>query len=126
MTGSNASAFSAETAMQLGRALSRTGILGFTSEILTPEGDPRFHLYGASTGNLAAVIDGVSRSTGGASTRGMIDGADGSVRQDEARLLSIAEGIEQYLSCAYDDRQFIWATADEFGNEVMDVAQCCW
>ncbi|WP_223845944.1 YcaO-like family protein [Corynebacterium spheniscorum] len=80
-------------------------------------------IYAASVGNLAAVLDGVHNSTRGASTWGTIDGAGGAFNQEDARLLSIAEGVERYASCVYDEAQFIWATARELGSEAVDLTQ---
>lgn len=116
-----ATMFSADVAARLDRAVARTRVVGVTTELPVPEGDPRFHVFAASNGDLTAVLDGVARSSGGASTRGTIDGAGGSVRSAQARLLSIAEAIERYSSCSYDDRQFLWATAAELGDDAVNL-----
>lgn len=54
---------------------------------------------------------------------GTIDGAGGAFDPKEARLLSIAEGLERYASCVYDEKQVIWATARELGLEAVDLNQ---
>lgn len=113
--------FSEQTVTRLNELVGRTGLVGGTLELPEADGDRRMSIYAASTGNLAAVLDGVNASTRGASTWGTIDGAGGAFTSEDARLLSIAEGVERYASCVYDERQFVWATGRELGGEAVDL-----
>ena len=115
--------FSDQIATNLNNLVGRTGVVGGTLKLPGSDGDGRISIYAASTGNLAAALDGVRASTRGASTWGTIDGAGGAFDPKEARLLSIAEGLERYASCVYDEKQFIWATARELGAEAVDLNQ---
>lgn len=115
--------FCEDVSASLDSLVGRTGVIGGTLRLPDADGDSRMSIYAASTGNLAAVLDGVCKSTNGNSTRGTIDGAGGAFNPMDARLLSIAEGLERYSSCVYDERQFIWATARELGSEAVNLSQ---
>lgn len=113
--------FAEATAANLERIVSRTGVIGATRQLPAADGDARMAIFAASNGNLAAVLDGVRRSTRGASTSGSIDGAGGAFDATDARLLSIAEGLERYACCTYREEQFIWAPARELGSAAVDL-----
>lgn len=117
------SRFSENASASLNGLVGRTGVVGGTLRLPDADEDGRMSIYAASVGNLAAVLDGVRTSTRGKSTWGTIDGAGGAFDPADARLLSIAEGLERYASCVYDERQFIWATARELGREAVDLSQ---
>lgn len=123
MSSTTTTRFSEQTTASLNGLVGRTGVVGGTLKLPGADGDGRMSIYAASTGNLAAVLDGVRVSTRGASTWGTIDGAGGAFDSEDARLLSIAEGVERYSSCVYDEEQFVWATARELGAEAVDLTQ---
>lgn len=52
---------------------------------------------------------------------GPIDGAGGGLDRQEACLRAMAEALERYSSSVYEERQFIWATANELGAEAIDL-----
>src|SRR5699024_6187160 len=40
---------------------------------------------------------------------------------ESAELKSMAETLERYCSCTYKDNQFIYATANELGEDALDL-----
>ncbi len=97
------------------------GLVGSTTRLRNPAGDPQFPVYTAALGDLTQVLPQVAHSTQGKSTTGTIDGAGGSIDETEARWLSIAEALERYSCCVYSENQFIWATGQELGADALDL-----
>lgn len=81
--------FSDQIATNLNNLVGRTGVVGGTLKLPGSDGDGRISICAASTGNLAAALDGVRASTRGASTWGTIDGAGGAFDPKEARRIDI-------------------------------------
>lgn len=84
-------------------------------------GEPRFPIMSSSLGDVGQVLGTVAHSRPGGSTAHVMDGTGGSIGQEDSRIKAIAEGLERYASCVYDEKQFIWATADELGDEALDL-----
>lgn len=112
--------FSDQIATNLNNLVGRTGVVGGTLKLPGSDGDGRISICAASTGNLAAALDGVRASTLGASTwGGTIDGAGGAFDPKEARLLSIAEGLERYASCVYDENSSFGQQPGSWGRRLL-------
>jgi ribosomal protein S12 methylthiotransferase accessory factor len=49
------------------------------------------------------------------------------MEENHARLLAYAEALERYSACMFDERQFIWASANELGGHALDLQYfpCC-
>jgi ribosomal protein S12 methylthiotransferase accessory factor len=85
-------------------------------------GEPRFPIMSSSLGDVGQVLSNVTNAGPPGSTAHIMDGTGGSVAPEESRIKAIAEGLERYSSCVYDEKQFIWATADELGDEALDLS----
>lgn len=114
--------FAPELAARIESAISPTGVLGFTTEIPSPEGSAPFYIYGASVGEIGVINENARLAANGNSTRGTLDGAGGATDREDARLLAAAEAIERYSSCTYDERQFRWATERKIGESAVPLA----
>ncbi|HYE75737.1 MAG TPA: YcaO-like family protein, partial [Blastocatellia bacterium] len=95
------------------------GLISSVMQIPAQPGEPNFPIYGASLGDVNHVLKPYSRM--GELDNGALNGAGGALDPDQGRLKAIAEGLERYSSCVFDERQFIWATAEELGDEALDL-----
>ncbi|MGP4066177.1 YcaO-like family protein [Oceanobacillus sp. M65] len=86
-------------------------------------GEPDFPIKVASLGDISYAHEHIARVTLGKSIAGDLDGAGGDLREEESRIKAIAEALERYSSCIYDEKQFIWATANELGNKALDLTK---
>lgn len=84
-------------------------------------GEPAYSVFSAVLGDLTQVLPNVRAATQGRSTYGEIDGAGSGTDPDTAITRAIAEAVERYASCVYASEQFIWATANELGDEALDL-----
>jgi ribosomal protein S12 methylthiotransferase accessory factor len=97
------------------------GLIGRVVRIPTIAGEPTFINYSGELGDLTKVLPNVRASTNNLSTTGEIDGAGGGLDEESALTKALAETLERYCSCVYSREQFIWATAEELGNEALDL-----
>jgi ribosomal protein S12 methylthiotransferase accessory factor len=95
------------------------GVVGRVGMVPTPPGCPDYTVCAADLGDLRPVLPGFSLSPG--STRGQMDGAGTGVDQAGAAKLAVVEALERYSSCMFDDRQLVWATRAELGDEAIDL-----
>lgn len=91
------------------------------TQLSTLPGEPNFPIYSSSLGDVNQVLNLSSHWLKGRLSVGALNGAGGDVDPDLSRIKAIAEGLERYSSCVYDERQFIWATAEELGDEALDL-----
>jgi ribosomal protein S12 methylthiotransferase accessory factor len=97
------------------------GLISRVSHLPHHPGEPRFPIMSSSLGDVGQVLSSVAQSSPDGSAH-VMDGTGGSIDQQESRIKAIAEGLERYSSCFYDEKQFIWATADELGDEALDLS----
>lgn len=50
-----------------------------------------------------------------------MSGTGTGARDEDCVVTALAEAIERYCACIYTDDQFIWATAEELGNNALDL-----
>ncbi|GIN99493.1 hypothetical protein J5TS2_01620 [Brevibacillus halotolerans] len=97
------------------------GLISRVDRLPISPGEPEFPIHLSSLGDISHSLTQIKRATQGRSISGGMDGAGGSTDVTESRIRSMAEGLERYSSCTYDESQFIWATADELGDDAMDL-----
>lgn len=97
------------------------GLINRVDRLPTHPGEPHFPIDAGSLGDIAQVLPEVAKVTWGRSLTGELDGAGGSIDPEESRVKAIAETLERYACCVYDERQFIWATAKELGGEALPL-----
>lgn len=99
----------------------RTGLIGSVDQLQTAPGEPVFSIATARMGNVwqSIAAPGDAGPTGGRLLS--LDGAGGGLTADEARIRAIGESLERYCSSVYDERQFVWATANELGTDALSL-----
>ncbi|AYK09235.1 hypothetical protein D8Z77_19285 [Brevibacillus laterosporus] len=97
------------------------GLISRVDRLPISPGEPEFPIHLSSLGDISHSHTQIKRTTQGRSISVGMDGAGGSTDVAESRIRSMAEGLERYSSCTYDERQFIWATADELGDDALDL-----
>jgi ribosomal protein S12 methylthiotransferase accessory factor len=97
------------------------GLFKQVFDLTTHPGEPAFPVFSAALGDVRHSIDSVARYWVSKTRTEAIDGAGGGLNAKEARIRALAEGLERYSTCFYDERQFIWASANELGAEALDL-----
>ena len=98
------------------------GLMSQPIQLSTRPGDPRFAIVTAPMGDISRSVASVAQAVGVQSPGiGTFDGCGNSLDYEEARLKALAEGLERYSSCVYDEKQFLWATAAELGPDALDL-----
>lgn len=98
------------------------GLVSHVARLSIADGEPRFPVVTASVGSLDAVLDMQAGFGPHDVGMGNIDGAGGDLDPERAAFLAVAETLERYSSCAWRPERTIWATADELGDEAIDLA----
>lgn len=106
---------------RLDSLVSPTGVVGGIHWLPANPGDPTFPINVASLGNMTPLAANIAEAVGGATTRADMDGAGGAIDPERARRLSVAEALERYASCIVDTSQLHWATANELGDDAVDL-----
>ncbi|GII03184.1 YcaO-like family protein [Planobispora takensis] len=97
------------------------GLASRVQQLPNHPGEPRFSIFTASMGDLAAVSANIAESAAGSDIRGGMDGAGGALGTERAGRLCVAESLERYSSCVFDESALRWATAEELGEEALDL-----
>jgi ribosomal protein S12 methylthiotransferase accessory factor len=97
------------------------GLVGRVTRLPNNPGDPYFPVFSAHLGDLTRVVPNVKLATGGVSTVDRVDGAGGAIDAEVASRVCIAEALERYCSSVFSNEQFLWATAEELGEEALDL-----
>src|SRR5262249_49118488 len=95
------------------------GAVGPGVELPANPGEPSYASYSSLLGDVDRVLNPYSRLT--ELEPNALNGAGGALEPELGRIRAIAEGLERYASCVFDERQFIWATGDELGAEALDL-----
>ena len=103
------------------------GLISGHIQLLNAPGEPRFPTTIARLGDVSQVLPGLAKTPAPGMAKTNLDGAGGGLEPEEGVVRATAEALERYSCCVYDDRQFLWATANELGAEALDlntVARC--
>ncbi|MEU8663962.1 YcaO-like family protein [Actinoplanes philippinensis] len=99
------------------------GLVSHVPRLAVEPSEPPLAVFSAELGQVSAVLPGLC----GPECLGNLDGTGTGVDPERSALVAVAEALERYANCVYDERQFRWATADELGPEALDldsVARC--
>ena len=88
-------------------------------QLPTHPGEPSFPIFSSMLGDVNQVLNPYSNLRELGAERAQRGGRGARARPRPIR--AIAEGLERYSSCVFDERQFIWATAEELGDEALDL-----
>ncbi|MEV0962051.1 MULTISPECIES: YcaO-like family protein [unclassified Streptomyces] len=78
-------------------------------------GEPPYSVFVSSIGDPTALWSDTPAQPQG------LDGAGGGTDPERARLISVAEALERYTNSFYQPQLVRWATADELGDEAVDL-----
>ncbi|MEU6738734.1 YcaO-like family protein [Streptosporangium sandarakinum] len=106
---------------ELDRLMGPYGLASRVRRLPNHPGEPRFAIFTASMGDLTAVSPNIAESAAGSDIRGGMDGAGGGLGTERAGRLCVAESLERYSSCVFDEAALRWATAEELGDEALDL-----
>lgn len=95
------------------------GLMSQVVQLPTHPGEPSFPIFSSMLGDVNQVLNPYSNPRN--LEPNALNGAGGALEPDLGRIRAIAEGLERYSSCVFDERQFIWATAEELGDEALDL-----
>jgi ribosomal protein S12 methylthiotransferase accessory factor len=93
------------------------GLMSHVMQLPVEPSNPQLAVFSAALGDVSTVLP----NSHGASCLGSLDGTGTSVDPDRSHIIGIAESLERYANCVYDERQFRVATADELGAEALDL-----
>lgn len=102
------------------------GLINEVARLPVEPSSPQLAVYSAALGEVSAVLPDLC----GPDCLGSLDGSGTGLDAERAEIVAVAESLERYANCVYDERQFRWATADELtagqqdgepGIEVLDL-----
>ncbi|WP_077706053.1 YcaO-like family protein [Virgibacillus dokdonensis] len=94
------------------------GLLTGAYELPNTPGEPQYIMFGCDSGNLSNIARLKNNNYGMPME---LPGAGGDVDREEARLKAYAEALERYCNAVYTEDQFIFATANELGEEALNL-----
>jgi ribosomal protein S12 methylthiotransferase accessory factor len=95
------------------------GLVNDVSRLPVDPSNPQLAVFSAALGDVSAVL--VDQC--GPECLGSLDGAGTGLDAERAEIVAVAESLERYANCVYDQRQFRWATAEELealGEDAVD------
>jgi ribosomal protein S12 methylthiotransferase accessory factor len=103
------------------------GLISGHTQLVSAPGEPQFPTAIALLNDVSQILPGVANAVANGSKKPNLDGAGGGLEGEIRNVRAAAEALERYASCFYDDRQFLWASANELGSEAIDLdtIPCC-
>ncbi|MET9783463.1 YcaO-like family protein [Nocardiopsis alba] len=102
--------------------LSPYGLVSGSLALPRPEGEPGFEVYAASLGDPSKVLDNLRGWNRGADM-GNMNGAGSALTPERARLVSLAESLERYSTCAWDEGGLTVASESELDVEYVSPSR---
>jgi ribosomal protein S12 methylthiotransferase accessory factor len=93
------------------------GLISHVMQLPVEPSSPPLAVFSADLGDVSTVLPYLC----GPECLGSLDGTGTAVDAERAGIVAVAEALERYANCVYDERQFRWATADELGAEALDL-----
>jgi len=94
------------------------GLMTYPMPLPIDTGEPAYRTFACSLGDLNRIASFSNRNYGKSME---LSGAGGDVDPDVGRFKALAETLERYCSCVYDESQFIWTTGKDLGDEALDL-----
>jgi ribosomal protein S12 methylthiotransferase accessory factor len=93
------------------------GLITTVTQLAVEPSNPPLQVFSADLGDVSAVITNAC----GPDCLGSLDGTGTGVDPELARIVGIAEALERYANTLYDEKQIRWASAEELGDEALDL-----
>jgi len=100
------------------RLQSPYGLVSRSVRLPNGEGEPPFSIFTSLLDNPSAVLH-TQRNWSHSGVQGNFDGAGGAVDPVRARDISIAESLERYSSCTWNDSDLIMAAEADLGADAV-------
>ena len=84
-------------------------------------GVPDFNTAYTSLNNVSKLFPYVSRADGTDASHETMGGAGADLSSEKAWIRAVMEGAERYATMAYSQDEFVTASADELGNQALDM-----
>ncbi|HXE11313.1 MAG TPA: YcaO-like family protein [Bryobacteraceae bacterium] len=97
------------------------GLISGHTQLVSAPGEPQFPTAIALLNDVSQILPGVAKAVANGSKKPNLDGAGGGLEGEIRNVRAAAEALERYASCFYDDRQFLWATANELGPDALEL-----
>jgi ribosomal protein S12 methylthiotransferase accessory factor len=97
------------------------GLISGHTQLVSAPGEPQFPTAIALLNDVSQILPGVAKAVANGSKKPNLDGAGGGLEGEIRNVRAAAEALERYSSCFYDDRQFLWASANELGSDALDL-----
>lgn len=106
----------------LGRLVSPYGLVSRTAPLPVREGEPPFAVDLAYLGTPSRALDNLATWHRDEDV-GNADGAGTGLSGERARHIAIAEALERYSTCAWDESSFVTAAEDDLDEEHISPSQ---
>jgi len=96
------------------------GLINEVSRLPVDPSNPQLAVFTAGLGDVSTVLTDQC----GPDCLGSLDGAGTGLDPGRAEIVAVAESLERYANCVYDQRQFRWASAVELealGEDAVDL-----
>ncbi|MDA2804669.1 YcaO-like family protein [Nocardiopsis suaedae] len=101
--------------------LSPYGLVSRTAPLPVADGEPRFELHAASLGDPSKALRNLRGWSHGADM-GNMNGVGGALTAERARAVAIAESLERYSTCAWDEDALVVASEKELERQGEEFA----
>ncbi|WP_040725954.1 YcaO-like family protein [Nocardiopsis chromatogenes] len=98
------------------------GLVSHTSALPVAEGDPAFAVRVSGIGDPSKVLPAMQGRSGGGGLGGL-DGVGSALSGERAGLLSIAEALKRYSTCAWHEEDLVVAAEDDLGEDAVSPAR---
>ncbi|MET8243287.1 YcaO-like family protein [Streptomyces sp. NPDC005202] len=94
------------------------GLVSRTASLPTGDGEPDFAIHVSSLGDPSKVLDNL-RAWNHDADMGNVNGVGSALTGERARLISIAEALERYSTCSWNDDDIVVAAEDTLSDEFV-------
>ncbi|GLF97394.1 YcaO-like family protein [Streptomyces yaizuensis] len=98
------------------------GLVSHTAPLPVREGEPSFAVHLAHLGDPSRALANL-RVWAHDDDMGNVDGAGSALTADRARLISVAEALERYSTCAWDDDEMVVAAENDLTEEYVSPSR---
>ncbi|MFB9903835.1 YcaO-like family protein [Allokutzneria oryzae] len=98
------------------------GLISHTASLPVREGEPSFAVHLSHIGDPSMALANLD-VWAHSEDMGNVDGAGTALTTERARLISIAEGLERYSTCAWSDDELVTAAENDLDEEFVSPSR---
>lgn len=99
----------------------REGLFSHVTRFRPGGDEPQFVTSIAHAGDISQVWTRLQANGCGHHRKPSLNGAGTGLTYQESLIPTLGEGLERYCTAMYSENQFIWATAEDLGNDAVDL-----